>query len=234
MTLFETVHNLLPTFTIITMPKNWILITSSVLVLPFNLFIFSIASANFRAGSVFLLGCILYWLYISLIILLLHKEDSPSLMKMVSPNAESRYAVILKAAVFLPAIGAFFVVFLPNIESVNLKTGLIILGISIVNGTIEEVYWRGLYIKIFKENRYLILIVSPLLFTLMHGSFLAIKGVTYHGGISALVGGALFMGFLWSYVSLKLNSIRYCIAAHILVNILAFTGLFVENNFKFF
>jgi membrane protease YdiL (CAAX protease family) len=115
-----------------------------------------------------------------------------------------------------------------------LKTGLIILAVSIFNGSIEEVYWRGLYIKIFKENRYLILIVSPLLFALMHGSFLAIKGVTYQGGIFALIGGALFMGVLWSYVSLKLESLRYGIAGHILVNVLAFTGLFAENDFRFF
>jgi hypothetical protein len=108
------------------------------------------------------------------------------------------------------------------------------LSISIVNGTIEEIYWRGLYLRVFKENHYFILIVSPLLFALMHGSFLAIKGMAYHGGVSALVGGALFMGLLWSFVSFKLNSIRYCIVGHVLVNVFAFTGLFVENNLQFF
>lgn len=215
------------------MTKPQILIISSLLVLPLNLFIFGTAATSFGAGRAFLLGCIFYWLYISLILLLLLKEDSSSLMKMISPSAEFRYTESFKAAAFLPAVGAFFVGFLPNIESLNLKTGLIILGISIVNGTIEEIYWRGMYLKIFKENRYIILVVSPLLFSLMHVSFLAIEGVAYRGGVSALVGGALFMGILWSYVSLKLNNLLYCIAGHMLVNILAFTGLFVENDFQF-
>jgi membrane protease YdiL (CAAX protease family) len=127
----------------------------------------------------------------------------------------------------------FFVAFLPNIEILNLKTGLIILGISIINGTVEEVYWRGLYLREYKENRFILLIVSPLLFASMHSSFLLIKGMNYQGGVFALVGGAFLMGLLWSYVSFRLNNIRYCIAGHIFVNIFAFTGLFVENGLQF-
>jgi membrane protease YdiL (CAAX protease family) len=122
---------------------------------------------------------------------------------------------------------------LPNIGSLTLTTGLIILVLSIINGTIEEIYWRGLYLRKYKEKPYIILIVSTLLFALMHLSFLAIEGMTYKGGVFALVGGALVMGLLWSYISLKLNTIRYCIAGHIFVNIFAFTGLFVENDLQF-
>jgi hypothetical protein len=164
----------------------------------------------------------------------LDKDNSHRFRKIVSSNAEFHYAGLFKTAAFLPAVGAFFVGFLPNIKHLTLKTGLIILGISIVNGTIEEIYWRGLYLKVFKENPRFILIVSPLLFAFMHCSFLAIKGITYQGDVLALVGGALFMGLLWSYVSFKLNSIRYCIAGHIIVNVFAFTGLFVENDIRFF
>ncbi len=159
------------------MTKRQILIISSILVLPFNLFVFGTALANYGAGCVFLFGCVFYWLYISLVLLLLKKDDFYNFSKMLSPNPEFHYAGLLKIAAFLPAIGTFFVGFLPNFRNVSLKTGLIILGISVINGTIEEIYWRGLYLKVLRQNRYFILIVSPLLFALMHGSFLAIKGI---------------------------------------------------------
>jgi hypothetical protein len=216
------------------MTKPQILIISSILVLPFNLFVFGTASTNYGAGIVFLLGCIFYWLYILLTVLLLKKDDFLNFSKMLSSNHAFQYARLLKTAAFLPAIGAFFVGFLPNFGHITLKIGLIILGVSVINGTIEEIYWRGLYLKVFRQNRYFILIVSPLLFALMHGSFLAIEGIIYEGGALALVGGALFMGLLWSYVSFRSDRIDYCIAGHVFVNIFAFTGLFVENNIRFF
>ncbi len=170
---------------------------------------------------------------VSLVVLLLKKDDFHCFKRMVSSDGEFRYARLFKIAAFLPAIGAFFAAFLPNVESLALTTGLIIVVISIINGTLEEIYWRGLYLREHKGNRYLILIVSPLLFSLIHISFLTIKGMTYQGGVFALVGGALLMGLLWSYVSFKLNDIRYCIVGHVLVNIFAFTGLFVENGLQF-
>ncbi|HZG51339.1 MAG TPA: CPBP family intramembrane glutamic endopeptidase [Pyrinomonadaceae bacterium] len=216
------------------MAKNRLLIISSVLVLPFNLFIFGTASANFGARSGFFIGCIFYWIYVSLFVLLLNKDDFLYVGKTVSSNAGCRYPRQFKTAAFLPAAGAFLVALFPNIKNLTLKTGLIILVVSIVNGTVEEIYWRGLYLRRYKENLYAVLIVSPVLFALMHFSFLAIKGMTYEGGAFALVGGALLMGLLWSYVSFKLNTIRHCIAGHIVVNICAFTGLFVENGLQLF
>jgi hypothetical protein len=216
------------------MAKNRLLIISSVLVLPFNLFIFGIASANLGARGGFFSGCIFYWMYVSLFVLLLNKDDFHYFKKIVSSDAEIHYSRLFKTAAFLPAVGAFWVAFFPNIKSLTLKTGLVILVVSIVNGTLEEIYWRGLYLRKYRENLYALLIVSPLLFALMHLSFLAIRGMTYQGGAFALIGGALLMGLLWSYVSFKLNTIRHCIAGHIVVNIFAFTGLFVENGLQLF
>ena len=216
------------------MTKNPILIISSILVLPFNLLICGIASANLGARNGFILGCVFYWLYVSLIVLLLNKGDFYRFRKIFSSSDKFQHAGLLKIAVFLPPIGVFFALFMPNIENLTLKTGLIILGLAIINGTVEEIYWRGLYLKSCQENPYIILVVSPLLFALMHFSFLAVSGINYPGGGLALVGGAFLMGLLWSYVSFKLNTIRYCIASHIFVNVFAFTGLFVKNGLQFF
>jgi hypothetical protein len=90
------------------MNKPQILIISSILVLPFNLFVFGTASANYGAGIVFLLGCIFYWLYISLVVLLLKKDNFYNFSKMPSSNAKFQYAGLLKTTAFTTSYRCFF------------------------------------------------------------------------------------------------------------------------------
>ena len=86
-------------------------------------------------------------------------------------------------------------------------------------------------LKEFENSFFFGFVVSSVLFGMWHISLWYLKGITYHGGFAALVGGAFAMGLLWSYSARKLKNITLCIYAHILVNIFAFTGLFVDNNF---
>jgi hypothetical protein len=89
------------------MTKNRFLIISSVLILPLNLYILGIASANLGARGGFFVGCIFYWMYISLVILLLSKDDFYCFKIIASPNDKFHYAPLFKIAAFLPAAGAF-------------------------------------------------------------------------------------------------------------------------------
>ena len=57
------------------------------------------------------------------------------------------------------------------------------------------------------------------------------KGVLYHGGALALVGGAGIMGIIWGYVIFKTKNIKVTIMAHILTNFFAFTQLIYINWF---
>ena len=96
----------------------------------------------------------------------------------------------------------------------------------------EEIYWRGLYLKEYGDNLFVGVLLSTFLFTLWHISLWHIKGLTYQGGLIALVGGAYIMGILWCFISRKVQNISYCLIAHVFVNIFVFTGLFVQNSIR--
>jgi membrane protease YdiL (CAAX protease family) len=102
--------------------------------------------------------------------------------------------------------------------------------LAIINGVIEEIYWRGLYLKEFHHNIWLGFFLSSLLFAMWHISLWFARGIKYQSGMPALVGAALMMGFLWSFVARKAKNINTCITAHCFVDVFAFTCLFVGNG----
>jgi len=131
---------------------------------------------------------------------------------------------------FLPVAGVFFVKFLPNIHLIDVRITTLVLINSVINGFIEELYWRGLFLVKFKKNNSVGLWLASFLFAAWHISLYSISEVSF-GGFFALVGGAFLLGALWSYCSRKLDNIIFSLIAHILLNIFAFTGLYLENGF---
>ena len=130
---------------------------------------------------------------------------------------------------FIPVISTFFVSFIPSFP--QLKASLMVLTIitGIINGTCEELFWRGLTLNTEFKSKYVVIIASLIGFGLWHLTLAMINGLRYQGGIGALVGGAFFMGILWQFVATKMNNIFYITIAHILVNIFAFSTLILEN-----
>jgi membrane protease YdiL (CAAX protease family) len=102
---------------------------------------------------------------------------------------------------------------------------------SVVNGLIEEFYWRGLYFLEYRDNKWIGFFLSTLLFGAWHFAVWFAKGVHYNGGILPLVGGAYFLGLLWAWVTRSTGNFRAAAFAHSLINLFALTGLFVANGF---
>ena len=130
----------------------------------------------------------------------------------------------------MPTIGVFFVQFLPNINLLTIGIIVLVLVNAIFNGIIEEFFWRGLYLLEFKQNIWIGLWLSTFLFGAWHVALYSIQDISY-GGFSALVVGSALMGLLWGFCSRKLDNISFPIIAHIMVNVFAFTGLYIENGF---
>ena len=100
---------------------------------------------------------------------------------------------------------------------------------AIINGSLEELFWRYTFNKNFKDSIYFTYLLPTIIFTCWHIALCFAKGVTYHGGALALVGGAGFMGLLWGYIMYKTKDIKIVMIAHILTNFFAFSHLIVEN-----
>ena len=87
-----------------------------------------------------------------------------------------------------------------------------------------------MYLIEFEDNPLMGLWYSTLTFASGHIALYSISEIDY-GGFVPLVGGAFILGLLWSVCCRFLKSIAIPAIAHVTVNFLAFTGLYVENGF---
>ena len=205
------------------------LLISSILILPLMVLVFSISTKLFGAQQGYLAGFIVYWSYCIAFIIILSKNNN-KLRELLKLKANSKQALLYSALCFIPIFGAIFVNFLPYTHLITLQIGLLVLVTSLVNGVVEELYWRGLYLVEFKEKAIVGLWLTTFLFGAWHIALYTISEISY-GGFAPLVLGAAFMGLLWGFCSRQLESIASPMLAHVLVNIFAFTGLYIENGF---
>jgi membrane protease YdiL (CAAX protease family) len=206
-------------------PKQLILVQGLISLMVFPLFFFFGQSLDPLPSLVF--SFLSYWLMLTaatLGFMLFNPATSPGL-KAALLGGQKRWWTLLG---FIPVLGVFAVVFLPNLGQFNLLLVAAVLVIALFNALLEEVFWRGLALVHFPNSKVL-LGLSTLLFTGFHFAFLFLP-LEYQGGALNLVGGAGFMGLLWLVVSLVTKNITGVILAHFLVNFMAFLGLFIDNS----
>ncbi|MHC1685182.1 MAG: CPBP family intramembrane glutamic endopeptidase [Clostridiaceae bacterium] len=133
---------------------------------------------------------------------------------------------------FIPCIATFFVVFKEFAPIVEFQVLAIALLFAVINGTFEEMFWRGVFNKVFNNNIFLAYIYPSAFFGIWHIALYLAKGMVYQGGFASLVGGSFFMGVLWGWVAYKTKSIKVITVVHIITNFFAFTGLIYQNWFR--
>ena len=211
--------------------KKYILLVLSALIFPLTSFSYYFFTTSWNSKWSYLSAMAVYWIFIIVSILIVTNRQFGIVKTILRRRHKPRWVISYNLLALTPIAGVFIVAFLPNVGELTLINFLIIFLISSINGMVEEVFWRGLYLIHFRNNTNPGILLSTFLFTLWHISLLLLNGINYQGGAIALIGGAFFMGIIWSFVSQKTGSIFYTVLAHVLVNIFAFTGLFVGNNF---
>ncbi len=102
---------------------------------------------------------------------------------------------------------------------------LIAIPMSLWNGLLEEILWRGAFIRLFPKKLFCGVIYPAIGFGAWHlGPFLATEPWNIEQVFILLGGGAIF-GLCWNYIAMKTGSIRYTVYSHILANIALFTAL---------
>ena len=104
--------------------------------------------------------------------------------------------------------------------------------IALLNGTLEEVFWRGTMLTEDAKDRDFAIVLG--LFVVWHLALLFQSGVAVTGGALGLLGGAFFGGLLWTLARKQTNAIGFCIASHIALNLFAFTELASQNATQLF
>jgi membrane protease YdiL (CAAX protease family) len=211
--------------------KQRTLLASSLILLPFTFGLFQLTTLTLGTKWGYVTGFLGYWAYCLLTVWCISGLDWNYFKGMWNQRHSSKSATWIGLAAFIPAFGVFFVSFLPNAAKLTLSTGALLLVMVLLNGFIEELYWRGLYLVEFPDNSRIGFLFSWLLFGAWHISLWFSKGILYKDGFAALVGGAYGLGLLWTWVARSNGNLRTVVPAHILVNLFAFTALFIDNGF---
>jgi len=211
--------------------KKRALLISSLILLPFTFSLLQITTLTLGPKWGYITGFIGYWIYCLLTAWFMSGSDRNYFRGMWDQQREIKYAKWIGFAAFIPALGVFFVSFLPNVARLTISTGILLLVMAVLNGSIEEFYWRGLYLLEYRDNARIGFFLSTLLFGAWHFSVWSARGMVYKDGMLALIGGAYVMGLLWAWVARAQGNIRAVVSAHVLVNLFAFTSLFLDNGF---
>ena len=142
-----------------------------------------------------------------------------------------KYEVVYYIVAFIPVVATFFVAFLPTLPQMTGKLFLITAVYALINGTLEELFWRFTFHQVFEEKMLFAYVIPTVIFTSWHIALTFANGMSYHGGALALVGGAGVMGTIWGLVMYRTRNIKVLIAAHVCTNFCAFSQLIAQNFF---
>lgn len=198
----------------------------SLLILPLTFAAFYFLPQYLGKTAGYLSSFAFYWIYCLVHGLQLKRGSMLGLYTFPKLRGRGLLFVLL---CFIPVIGAFSASFLRAYPQLSPELYLILAAAALVNGFVEEFYWRGAFISRYKQDFRYAFLIPALLFGLWHISVYAAYGVAYQGGFMPLVGGAFFMGILWGYTAYKQQRILAPTIAHILTNFFAFSNLIVEN-----
>ena len=211
--------------------KKRTLLISSLVLLPFTFGLFQLTTLYLGSKWGYVTGFLGYWAYCLITAWSMSGPDWNYFKGMWNQARNNKYTKWIGLAAFIPAFGVFFVSFLPNVAKLTLSTGALLMVMVLLNGLIEEFYWRGLYLLEYPDNTRIGFILAWILFGAWHISLWFARGMIYKDGFLALVGGAYGLGLIWTWVARSNRNLRAVVPAHILANLFAFTALFVDNGF---
>lgn len=207
------------------------LLVSSFIMLPFTFILFQITTLLLGPKWGYITGFLAYWAYCLMIAWFLSGSDWNYFKALWNQPQNNKYTTWIGLAAFIPVFGVFFVSFLPNVARLTLPTAGLLIFMALLNGSIEELYWRGLYLIEYPNNPRIGFLLAWILFGAWHVSVWFARGMIYKDGFLALVGGAYGLGLIWTWVARSNGNLRAVVPAHILANLFAFTALFLDNGF---
>ena len=174
----------------------------------------------------FTIGLLFYWIVWCLLVpfALLGRTEFSELFRSSARELRIREAVLL----MLPAVVGFTAIFPLLLWMGNTRLFVVAGAIAIVNGTCEEVLWRGAYLKVFGDRLWGGLFYPAIGFGLWHIAPIAVHWSWSPMRALGLAASASLVGLMYGLVARHTGSIRWTILAHVLMN---FTGLGVLAYF---
>jgi membrane protease YdiL (CAAX protease family) len=124
-----------------------------------------------------------------------------------------------------PPLVMYVTAFPAAIKGLSLKVLVISILYALVNGTMEEVLWRGTYVIAFPDSWLWGYVYPSVWFGLWHLAPMAVRPSEMPGGNFAFALMAIVLGLTWGWVARMSGSIRWTVVAHVLLNFAVPAGL---------
>lgn len=199
--------------------KETILFLAPILLSVSTLVVFQVFAFVFGQKLGHFLGFVFYWVIWCILfsILIVGVKGIPSLFRGEESPFTKKNIVFLILA-YAPAVATLIATFIPKIATTAFPAIISSIGLAAGMGTLEEVLWRGLYIKMFPNSILKGIIYPTIGFTVWHLSPLVVIPTTSPGGNMALLPGIFFIGICFALVTWRTKSITWAVIAHFLLN----------------
>lgn len=122
------------------------------------------------------------------------------------------------ALLVLPLVMSFGYAFPRALPYATVGIVLVSAVIAIVNGTLEEVLWRGTYVYAFGGRPFWAWVYPSLGFGIWHLAPQSLTQASNPGGSVAFVAVAIALGLGWGWVAWRTRSIRWVVVSHVLLD----------------
>ncbi len=203
--------------------RQLFLILMPVLLILTTYFAFQLFTAAFGLKTGYLAGFLFYWIIWGLVVPLIVSGFKGVRSFFGRPQwKKHRWIDILLLAV--PCLLAiFFGPFLQRAPKLTWLMWIVSFAMAAVNAVTEEIIWRGLYIRHFKDPLWGC--IYPLLgFALWHISPNSVNPSSFGVPLFILFSGIL--GVFWGIVAYRTKSTRWTLISHIIVDFSGLIGLF--------
>jgi len=171
----------------------------------------------------YFLGFVFYWTVWCLLVpvLLMTRVEIKSLVEPNSVFFKGKNIVNI-LCLTLPLLFAYVYAFPRVIHSATFQIIAASLFLAIINGTLEEFFWRGFYLKLLASDRRLYILISSIGFAIWHFAPQLIFSNKAPGGQYSFVAFAFLLGIAFSIVAYNTKSILLVTICHVLFD---FSGL---------
>lgn len=173
--------------------------------------------------SGYFVGFLFYWLFWCLGSSLFFLGPRQTIDLFISSRQDSgRPDLAGKLLLGVPLLLGYGYAFPRALPSASAPILLLSAGIALINGTMEELLWRGIYPRVFPDNAALGYLYPQIGFAIWHYAPQTIFPNSSPGGAHSLVLVAGLLGLMWGWVAWRTKSIRGTTLSHVLFD---FSGL---------
>jgi membrane protease YdiL (CAAX protease family) len=178
---------------------------------------FYLSNTIFGAMPGYLIGFLVYWgvWCLAVPLFLLGPRKVRDLFAASGRRLTRRSWLVAGLVLLFPPLGAIATRFLPEVGTATLAMGATALAVAVVNATMEELLWRGVYISYWPDDWRLGVVYPAVGFGLWH-----LAPQIVHPGANPLgfALGSIVIGLCWGWVAYRTRSLRLPIISHILTD----------------